>query len=162
MERAPFPGSPRDLSPQMRQRYGIPERPWVSRLVIGAVLIAYAAVVVWVAVALESTPVEGRLLIWSQPAPDRVDITYEVRRAADTDVVCRLRAQDADRIDVGYVDVSLPAGTDYVQQTYQMRVLGPALVAEVLDCQPAGDQIRAPGPQFPPGVAPPEQPWQPQ
>lgn len=157
--RAKYPPSPQQMSLEMRRRYGLAASPWPRRVGVGVVLCLYAAVVCWVAVSLSDRPVTSRLLLWSQPAADRVDVTFEVRRPPGTEVECLVRAQDNERIDVGYARVILPAGTEYAQQTYRLRVLGPAMVAEVLDCQPVGEVLRAPGPQFPPGVAPPEQPW---
>ena len=150
---------PATMSPQIRARYGLDRAPWPRRILIGTVLAAYAAVVLWVAVAVEDTPVESKLIVWQQAGPDRVDVTFEVRRDAATPVTCAIRAQDGDRTDVGYAEVEFPPGADYVQTTYLLRVLGAAVIAEVLDCRPTGEPLGAPGPQFPPGIAPPEQPW---
>lgn len=152
---------PAQLSPQMRARYGLDNSPWPRRILVGTVIAAYAVVVAWVAVSLEDTPVESELLVWRQVTADRVDITFEVRRDPETQVTCVLRAQDFDRTDVGYAEVVLPRGSEYEQQTYPLRVIGPASVAQVLDCQPVGEPLETPGPQFPPGIAAPEQPWTP-
>jgi hypothetical protein len=44
---------------------------------------------------------------------------------------------------------------------YSLRTVAPAFTVEVLACERPGE-LRAPGPQFPPGIAVPEQPWTPQ
>lgn len=150
-----------DMPPHIRSRYGLDRSPWPRRAIVGTLLAGYAAAAAWVAFELEDTPVESQLLVWQQVERDRVDITYEVRRSADTEVTCVLRSQDFARTDVGYADVVLEPGTEYVQQTYSMRVLGAAAIAEVLDCQPSGERLNTPGPQFPPGIAAPQQPWSP-
>ena len=150
-----------EYSPQMRQRYGLDRNPWPARIIVGAVIVAFAAVLVLFAVRLTSQPIEARLLVWQQPQPDRLDITFEMNRPEGLAVACVLRAQDADRVDVGYATVSVPGGPGYVQQTYSMRVIAPAGTVEILGCGEAGEQLRVPPPAFPPGVVPPEQPWSP-
>ena len=151
----------RTWPPRIRQRYGLDRSPWPRRLLVAAVVAAFVAMSAYVGVALSSRSTESRLLTWSQQAADRVDITFEVRKAPGQAVRCLLRAQDSDRVDVGYALVEVEPGKDYQQLTYSLRVLGPAAIAEVLDCRTPGEQLRAPGPQFPPGVVPPDQPWSP-
>jgi len=148
-----------ELSPAMRERYGLDRSPWPGRLLAIAVITGFVAAMVYVGVQLARTPIEAQLLVWQQPSPDRIDITFEVRRPASLDVRCVLRAQDADRVDVGYAEALVPAGSNYVQQTYQMRVIAPVGVVEILGCGDAGQPQRVPPPAFPPGVVPPEQPW---
>ena len=157
-------GSPlrsRDLSPQMRQRYGLDRRnPWP--VILGVTLaVAFTAALAFAAYNVLSPALHPKLLAWNVIGPDRVDITFEVRRSASADVYCVLRAQDETRADVGYAVVPLARGTTYVQETYSLRTLAPAFVVELLACAAGEPPARVPPPQFPPGVVPPEQPWTP-
>jgi len=148
-----------DMSAQMKQRYGIRPTPWTTKVLVGVVVLAYAIAIGYVFVQLAGRSVESQLLVWTQPLPDRVDITFEVERRGGDSVTCVVRAQDPDRVDLGYATTDIEAGETYVQSTYSLRVLGPAAVVEVLTCVPSGEQLRVPGPQFPPGIVPPQQPW---
>lgn len=154
-------GSPfRELSPQMRERYGIrPTSRWAITAAVLAALVFIGASAL-VALRLVSPSVTFRLLAWSDIAADRVDVTFEVRRGEQQEVTCVVRAQDDRRVDVGYASVTLPRGTTYEQMTYPLRTLAPAFIVEVLGCE-AGGPPRVVGPQFPPGVVPPPQPWTP-
>ncbi|TAK68661.1 MAG: DUF4307 domain-containing protein [Actinomycetota bacterium] len=148
-----------DLPANLRLRYGVRGRPaWVVPVIVMAVAILVGAGGL-VALRLTDQPVRSTLLTWRVVAADRVDVTFEVRRPADQPVVCVLRAQDADHVDVGYAELTLPAGTAYEQPTFRLRTLAPAFAAEVLGCGAGARPRDVPPPQFPPGVAPPPQPW---
>lgn len=150
----------RDLPPHLRARYGLDRKPW--GLVIAAMLaVAFVVALAFVAYNLLAPNLQPKLLAWNVVSRDHVDITFEVRRSAEADVYCALRAQDETRADVGYAIVALPRGTTYVQQTYALRTLAPAFVVELLGCEAGQPPRRVPPPQFPPGVVPPEQPWSP-
>ena len=148
-----------ELSPQMRQRYGYDRNPWPARLVAIALVLGYGAIVGWVAFNVSKDPIDVRVLVWSQPLPERVDLTFEVQRPADLAVTCALRAQDDDRTDLGYAQADIPAGRATVRTTYLLHTLGPAKYVEVLACVDAAQPERLPQPNFPPGVVPPTQPW---
>lgn len=144
----------------MVERYGI--RP-TSRWTLAAVALlalAFIAAIALVAVRLAAPSIQYRVLAWNVVAADHVDITFDVRRGELQDVTCVLRAQDEQRVDVGYATVEIPRGTTYEQLTYPLRTLAPAYIAEVLGCA-AGGSPNVIGPQFPPGVVPPPQPWTP-
>ncbi len=147
------------MTPQMRERYGLDRNPWPSRIAAGLTIAVFTVVLGYFAVQLTTEPIDARLLVFQQVQPDRVDITFEVNRPAALAVACVLRAQDGDRVDVGYAEATLPAGSDYVQPTYSMRVIGPVGVVEILGCGPSGEPLRVPPPAFPPGVLAPDQPW---
>jgi hypothetical protein len=153
------PSAAGQMSPAMRQRYGLDRNPWPVRILIAVAVGLFTALLVFFALRLTDQPIEARLLVWQQPQLDRLDITFEVNKPAGLATTCVLRAQDGDRVDVGYSSVELPAPPGYAQQTYRMRVLGPASVVEILACGPTGEPLRVPPPVFPPGVVPPEQPW---
>jgi hypothetical protein len=145
----------------MRSRYGLDRNPWPVRIGAAAVVVVFLGLLAGVAVLATGTPVSSRLLLWQQQGPDRVDVTFEVRRPATVAVTCVIRAQDSDRVDVGYASTELPPGAEYEQETFRLRVLAPASVVEVLGCGPAGEPLRVQPAAFPPGVVPPAQPWSP-
>ncbi|MFY9330407.1 MAG: DUF4307 domain-containing protein [Candidatus Nanopelagicales bacterium] len=149
------------LSPELRDRYGIRPTPWWVYTGIGVVVAAFISAIAWVGYQLGSDDVQSELLAWNVVSAEHVDVTFDVRRSADSDVVCVIRAQDQTRADVGYATVNLPRGTTYVQQTYALRTIAPAYVVELLGCAAGGLPDRVMPPQFPPGVLPPEQPWEP-
>lgn len=160
--RCPMPsGIPaRNLSPAMRERYGIRPTPWWFYAGVGAVIAAFIAATGWVGYQLSAgAGLQYEVLSWRVVAPDRTDITFEVTRADNADVYCVIRAQDETRADVGYAIAVLPRGTTYVQETYSLRTLAPAFVIEVLACEVGGPPERVIPPQFPQGVVPPDQPW---
>jgi len=142
----------------MQARYGMDRRPigtWIAATVL---VIAFVGALAFVAVGVTGNPIEFRLVSWSVAGPDRVDITFSVNRPADADVTCVLRAQDDNRIDLGYAVAEIPAGRTDELITYPMRTVAPAFTVELLGCSVDGLPGVAP-PQFPPGVVPPEQPW---
>ena len=53
-------------------------------------------------------PVDARLVSWDDVAADRVDVSVQVKRPAQDEVTCVLRAQDTSRIDVGYATLVIP------------------------------------------------------
>jgi hypothetical protein len=143
----------------MQERYGFNKRSWARNLLIGVMVAIFTGILILVTFTLSQNTVQFRLLTWNDLTAERVDVTFEVSKPSDIAVVCIVRAQDRNRIDVGYAEVDVPAGSEYEQLTYRLRTLAPAFTAELLTCVPAGDPIRVPGPQFPAGVAPPVQPW---
>lgn len=143
----------------MRERYGVNRRSWGTVLLVGVVVVAFFLALAFIVFAFSTDRVQSRLLAWEIVSDDRVDITFEVRPPDDRDVVCVLRAQDSTRADVGYARAVIPGGTAYVNLTYSLRTLIPAYTAELLECGFA-DSLDVVPTQFPPGVVPPEQPWQ--
>ena len=142
----------------MRERYGLDRSATGRRIAVLLLAVAFAGVLVFVFLGVTSNPVDARLVTWDDVAPDRVDLTISVKRPADTEVTCVLRAQDENRIDLGYATVVLPPGDGDVLLDYSMRTLAPAYAAELLGCAVDGPPSVAP-PQFPPGVVPPAQPY---
>ena len=142
----------------MRERYGLDRSPVGRRIAVLLLAVAFAGVLVFVFFGVTSNPVDARLVAWDDVAPDRVDITISVKRPADAEVTCVLRAQDANRIDLGYATVVLPPGEPELLVDYSMRTIAPAYTAELLGCAVDGPPS-VPPPQFPPGVVPPAQPF---
>ena len=144
----------------MRARYGL-DRRRLSPLVVGViVVVAFLAAVAFAGIMSVRDNVEYQLIRWTVVGPDRADATFDVARNGADEVVCILRAQDSRRIDVGYAEIVLPPGEATVTIDYSLRTVAPAYTVEVLACERPGE-LRVPGPQFPPGIAVPEQPWSP-
>jgi hypothetical protein len=142
----------------MRERYGLDRRRRSPLVLAGVVVVLFLGAVTFAGVMMAGNNIQFLLLRWEVVANDRADATFEVRRDGADDVVCVLRAQDSKRIDVGYAEIDIPPGDDYVLVNYSLRTVAPAYAVEVLTCaRPA--ELRTPGPQFPPGIAVPEQPW---
>ena len=152
----PSPFRADQLSPQMRERYGVGRRS-AAPAVVAVLAVVVLGFVAWLTVAGEATRVDASLLSWDARA-DHATVTFSVRRAEGLETRCVLRGQDRTRADVGYAVVDLPAGDPQVTVTYELATLMPAYVIELLGCSVDGDPA-VNGPQFPPGVAAPEQPW---
>ncbi len=142
----------------MQERYGLDRRPVGRWLAIGLLLAAFVAALAFVAVGVTGNPIDSRMVAWEAVAADHIDMTIQVKRPAELEVTCALRAQDARRIDVGYATLVVPPGEAEVLLDYPLRTLAPASTAELLGCSADG-LPNVPPPQFPPGVVPPEQPW---
>ena len=154
-------GSPfsRDqLSPEMRERYGLDKRRSTTVVIAIVAVVGFLGAMAYVGAMLLRGDIQFLLLRWTVVQDDRADATFEVRRDGADAVVCVLRAQDSKRIDVGYVEIDIPPGEDYTLVNYSLRTVAPAYTVEVLTCK-RPDELRTPGPQFPPGIAVPEQPW---
>lgn len=151
----------RTLSPALQARYGVRRRsPWAIVWAVIAALVFIAALG-FVAFTLAAPKIDGTLLAWNDDAADHVSVTFEVNRPQGETAYCVIRAQDSTRADVGYAVVEIPAGENYRQVTYALRTIAPAFVVDLLGCGPDNPPARIPGPQFPPGVVQPEQPWTP-
>jgi uncharacterized protein (DUF2237 family) len=157
----PSPFRKDQLSPQMQERYGFNERTFARNTLVVVMVAIFVGIIILVTITLAQNTIQFRLLAWNDLSAERVDITFEVGKPNDIEALCVVRAQDRNRIDVGYAEVSIPAGSEYEQMTYRLRTLAPAFTAELLTCVPAGEPLRVPGPQFPAGIAPPDQPWSP-
>ena len=144
----------------MRERYGLDRRPVGRWITVGLVIVAFVVVLIWVTFGVSADNVQTRLISWGVVGPDRVDITYQVRADPKTPIECVLRAQDENRIDVGYAEVTVPPQPvdDVVISTFALRTLAPAYTVELLGCA-TGTAPKVPPPQFPPGVVPPAQPF---
>jgi hypothetical protein len=159
LHHVPSPFTRDQLSPAMQQRYGMDRRPVGRWIAVGLLAVAFVAALAFVTVGVSASGPQSRLLSWDDVAADRVDITFEVDRQDGAEVTCVLRAQDRNRIDVGYAIVTIPAGEARLRVEYALRTLAPAYTAELLGCA-VGGLPTTPPPQFPPGVVPPEQPFE--
>lgn len=154
----PSPFSRDQLTPEMQARYGLDRRPVGAWIAAGALAVGFIAALVFVGLNVGGNPIEFRLVSWDVQTPEHVQVTISVDRPADAEVTCVIRAQDANRIDLGYATVVIPPGSAGVLLDYPLRTLAPAFTVELLGCSVEGVP-GVPPPQFPPGVVPPEQPW---
>jgi Domain of unknown function (DUF4307) len=151
----PSPYRAEQLSPEMRERYGVGRRNIGMIVVVIIVIALFFAAVAWATTNLGREAAQYRLLTWKVTGPTAVDVEFEVRNSTDEAAVCVVRAQDENRFDVGYAIVTVPPGSDYVRVPYELVTLAPAFAVELLGCE-AGREPNVPAPNFPPGVAPPQ------
>jgi len=143
----------------MQERYGKRRRPWLLILFGTALVVGVSAGLISILMEFVQPPVRSKLLSFEVLTPQSATITWEVRRGAQEDVVCALRAQDFFRADVAYALIPLPAdGETYTQPSFTLNTNDEAFTVEVLACVPEGKLLPAAGLQFPVGVEPPSQP----
>ena len=150
-----------EVPPHIADRYGLGRTPWWTIGIVALVVATFVAALGWATYNIAAPGVDYKLLTWQVVADDHTRVVFEVRKGETETVTCVVRAQDSKRIDVAYATVAVPVGTPYSQIDYQLRTIAPAFTVEVLGCGVGGPPTRIPGPQFPPGVLPPEQPWTP-
>ncbi len=129
----PVLGTPDDLP----DRPDTPERRgrFVVHLVIGA-LVAIAAggwgYVMWAAKG--DTQVIDQVITFDASRPEQVEITFEIHKAAEEAAICRLRATDAEHIEVGTKEVQIPAGDAHVVRTERLDTSAQATSVHVHYC----------------------------
>lgn len=151
----------RSLPPDLQQRYGVRDRSMVGMVVAGLLAALLAIASGWTAWTLANPPVRSKLLTWSVPADDHTRVTFEVHKEPADTVYCVVRVADDKRHDVGYAMITIPAGNDYEQPTYDIRTRAAGRIVELLGCE-AGELPAVPAPEFPPGTENPPQPWTPE
>lgn len=144
------------LDERMAARYGVRR---TSPLVIGllaVLVVGFVAGVLATGVRLATPETQSKVLAFRVVSDARTDLTFEVRRDAMTETYCVLRARAEDHTDVGYVELRITAGSEYVQPTVAIATYAEATTAEVLGCE-AGGPPRVDPPAFLPGTTNPEQ-----
>lgn len=155
----PSPFRQDQLSPAMIDRYGLGRRSRWPRAIGIALALAFAFALAWATVLVSRSSVAVDLRSWSA-ASDHVDLTFTVARRTTEPVTCVIRAQDRTHSDVGYATVIVTPVAEVTTVRYALATIAPAYVVEVLGCSADGP-ARVMGPQFPPRVVPPSQPWSP-
>lgn len=145
----------------MQERYGFNQKNHLRTAAIAVVTVIFAVGVGFTTFSMSQKSIQFKLLTWGVVTPERTDLQFEVRRIGSDALDCVVRAQNSQRIDVGYTVIPIPSGNDLEEVSYSLRTLAPAFIVEILTCVKSGEAIRVPGPQFPAGVAPPPQPWTP-
>jgi len=141
-----------DLELMLEERYGVRRQRRRAWVLGGVAVLVFAAVLLWVAVQLLSTSVEGRVVRWSAPGERVLVVDLELRGEAD-EVECVIRAKDAEASDVGYAHVRFPSAPSFGQ--VQVETVVATAQVELLGCASAGDPQTVAPAAFPPGVAPP-------
>lgn len=161
---APLPpgASAQDVQRMLSARYGSPGHSNRKTVAIVSLLAAALAAYLWWAFFVGANPaVTASLLTYDITSPSSVTVTFETktRPGLQGPFTCVIRAQDDERIDVGYAlfDVrptnGAPRTIEWVLTTRRA-----AQFVEVLACDQGVERpAKAPAPQFPPGVLPPQQ-----
>lgn len=146
-ERSENPATPTYRRPAERIQY-------IVLGVITSLLIAGTAVLFYLQ---NSEPrVTYSLTSFEVVSDTTVSVTWQMTRPAQTATYCVIRAQNDQRQDVGYATVTVAAGAAVTQMSYRMATESRATTAEVLGCS-VNENVRAPQPNFAPGVVIPSQ-----
>jgi hypothetical protein len=142
-------------------RYGTRNRDRRLVVVIAVLAAALLSFLTWATLVGATPPAAGTLLTYSLTSDSEVRVTFEVRTRPGLEgpFTCVLRAQDPQRIDVGYALLDIRA-TDGAIETivYGLTTRSRARVVELLGCDQGTDIPKTvPEPQFPPGVRAPDQ-----
>lgn len=140
----------------IQQRYGLTKRKKLPVLI--ALLIA---LVVGTGLGLaefrKSHPsIHWELRAFQIESDTKVGVVWEVLRSENEPTYCVLRAQDINRMDVGYATVFIEPGEAFVVEEYSLATESAPVLAEVLGCSNK-PEMRVPPANFPPGVKIPAQ-----
>ncbi|MFD1940503.1 MULTISPECIES: DUF4307 domain-containing protein [Nonomuraea] len=130
VENGPVLGTPDDFSDR-------PERQgrFVVHVVIG-VLVAIIAggwgYVMWSATG--NVGVTKQVIAFDATRPESAEITFEIAKPADRAAVCRLRATDANHVEVGSKEVKIPAGEGYTRLKESLDTSGQASSVHIQYC----------------------------
>ncbi|MEU4722583.1 DUF4307 domain-containing protein [Nonomuraea dietziae] len=130
VENGPVLGTPDDFSDR-------PERQgrFVVHVVI-AILVAIVAggwgYVMWTATGQATVP--QQVVAFDASRPDSAGITFEISRPAGKGVVCRLRATDANHVEVGSKEVKIPAGEGYIRLRERLDTSAQASSVHIQAC----------------------------
>jgi hypothetical protein len=107
--------------------------------VIGGVLVtAFTALIVALGLYLQQDRVQATVTSYEVVDDRTVEVGFDVRRPADTAVVCRVRAVSVDFATVGTVDVTIPAdaadGARTVHEDVTVRTTTRANTGTVSNC----------------------------
>ena len=146
----------RNLTAALTARYGTVSGPRRARIIAAVGSALTVAVVTFAYLVSTSPSVRFALTAFDVIDDTSVSVTWSVTRAPDATSYCVVRAQDANRQDVGYATVEVAGGPAQVQMTYHLATESRAVLAEVLACSDRA-AMRAPAPNFAPGVKIPDQ-----
>ncbi|GIH12049.1 DUF4307 domain-containing protein [Rugosimonospora africana] len=113
-------------------------RRWLAWLLLAPVLVAG----LWLAFRLydqyaDSSNYQSVVTGFTVINDQQVDVRYEVGKADTNPATCRLQATDQRSSEVGYAEVSVPAGSD-VRGSYTLTTTARAYNVTVLGCSAAG------------------------
>lgn len=81
--------------------------------------------------------VSGEMIKWKVASARTVEVHLEVRKDADAQGVCTLRARAEDGAEVGRKDVRIARGTERSDTVETVRTTRRATAAELMGCTPA-------------------------
>ena len=142
----------------IQQRYGY-KKPTAIPRVISILLIGLTvAGATFFFLNTKDKNVDAQLSSFVVNSDTSVLVNWEIARPANTTVYCVIRAQNDQRVDVGYATVTVekPGNVTKVDFSYALRTESKAVLAEVLGCG-LSPQLRVPAANFPPGVQIPQQ-----
>lgn len=145
-----------EIPEHLNSRYGIKPHSRSRRIVrLFGYGIAIAALV-FIYLIERPTKVTHQLVGFTVNSDTSVSVRWEIFRGNLDTAFCAVRAQNDQRIDVGYAIVEVKGGPSLATMSYDLATESRAVLAEVLGCGPTKD-LRVPPPDFPPGVKPPAQ-----
>jgi len=144
----------KDVPPHLHERYGVrPPSPlrWVA---VGLALVVVVPAGLYAASRYVATQrIPYALISWVPQGEHQARVLWKLDASSDRQW-CALRAQDFEHFDVGFAVVPVEPGATSVQ--YVMATRARPMALDVVACET--DPYGLPGPQFPPGVRPPDQP----
>ena len=104
---------------------------------VGAVLgVAMLAVLGWFGVSyISGQDVSGELIKFKVVSDSEVQAHLEVRKDADAEGSCTLRAQEVSGAEVGRKQIEFGAGEDRVDRVVSLRTTSKATSAELMGCE---------------------------
>jgi hypothetical protein len=107
--------------------------------IVGGVLgVLSLAGIAWIgADYIGGQPVSGQVIKFKVVSGRTVEVHLEVRKDAEAEGVCTIRARAADGGEVGRKDVTVEGGTEQVDTVASLRTTRRATSAELVGCGPA-------------------------
>ncbi|ARQ68879.1 DUF4307 domain-containing protein [Streptomyces marincola] len=103
--------------------------------VLGALLLGFIA---WAGVSyIGEQKVTAELTGFQVVSDERIDVNLQVRKPADSDGVCTVRAQADDGLEVGRADFTFADEGDSTHRTVTLRTTARATSAELMGCSEA-------------------------
>lgn len=158
----PADATPEQINAMLNARYGLKKnRDRRTTVVVATLATALAGYLWWAFFVGANAPVTATLLTYEITSASAVNVVFETttRAGLSGPFTCVIRAQDAQRIDVGYAlyDVRASNGAKRTNE-WTLTTRKAAQFVEVLACAPGRERpAAAPAPQFPPGVKAPDQ-----
>lgn len=143
----------KDIPPHLHERYGIrPPSPYRWVAIAAAVLVAAPTAIYAASRYVATQQVPFALISWASLDEQHAQVIWELE-ASSEQRWCVVRAQDFDHFDVGFAVVPVRAGVTRME--YGLATREHPLAVDITACET--DVYSLPGPQFPPGVLPPQQ-----
>lgn len=142
----------------IQQRYGYKKPTLIPRLISVVLIGVTVAGATFIFLKSKDKNVDAQLKSFVVNSDTSVLVNWEIARPANTTVYCVIRAQNDQRVDVGYATVTVekPGNLTKVNFSYALTTESKAVLAEVLGCG-LTPKLRVPSANFPPGVQIPQQ-----